>query len=75
MSKKKKTETEVETPKADETLENSKGKFASVFVIGVKPDGGLETVTDLESFQYVQYILGRTSFELFTIQRNLEKEV
>lgn len=73
MAKKNKTNPEVKSP--DETLDGAKGRFKSVFIIGVKEDGGLESVTDISSFEYAQYLLNRVSFELFILQRNEQNTV
>lgn len=63
----------IPTGAADNLLEESKGKYASVLVLGVKEDGGTESVTNIESFPFAQYLLNRTSFELFIVQRSKEQ--
>ena len=66
--------TEVGNTPADNALEGSVGKYASAVIIGVGEDGSIDISSNLTSYELIQYLFSRASFETFVHQRNSEQQ-
>jgi hypothetical protein len=55
-------------------LEQNKGKFPAVVVIGVNPDGNINLDSNLTSYSMLQYILNKASFNLFVHESAPKRE-
>lgn len=67
-----KIEQEAQSP-ADVVLEGSKGKYISAVIVGIREDGSIDVASNLKSYEYVQYLFHRASFETFIHQRDAER--
>lgn len=54
----------------DSILENAKGKFKNVVVIGWEENGNVDIATDVPQYPFLQYILNRVSFQLHVHEMN-----
>lgn len=50
---------------ADTKIEEAKGKFEEVLVVGIRPDGVMDISSTMNSYADIQYFLHKTSFKLF----------
>jgi len=51
-------------------LDEAKGKFTAVAIVGVTEDGTFDLVTNVSQYSYLQWLLGKGSFELFIHEKN-----
>lgn len=70
------TSDEVEAPKtpADMVLDQSKGLYNFVVVLGVNKNGGLDVNTSNNNLQNMHWILERALFKLNVYETNLEEK-
>lgn len=72
MKTKKEVVADVEVPATDQVLEQSKGKFDNVIVIGVGVDGKLDINSNNITYPFLQYALNKASFLLNVHENNRE---
>lgn len=71
MTDKPAVEKEATVNVADEVLENAKGNFQSLLVIGFKQDGEFDLASTLNNFPSIQYLLQKAAFEMFVLEKNM----
>jgi hypothetical protein len=59
---------------ADQKLEEAKGNFVTVVTIGVKPNGAIDVLTNIPTYEMIQALLSRTSFEMHIHQRSADNQ-
>lgn len=55
---------------ASAVLEESKGKFEGVLIIGVTDSGQLDVNSNVTQYPWLQYVLQRAGFELLIHEKN-----
>ena len=54
----------------DSKLDEAKGKFTAIAVVGVTEDGSFDLLTNVSQYSYLQWLLNKGSFELFIHEKN-----
>ena len=54
---------------ADQALDNAKGLFEHVAVIGLKKNGKVDIIPTIATYQFTQWLLNRASFELLIAEK------
>lgn len=57
----------------DAKLDEAKGKFTAIAVVGVTEDGGFDLLTNVSQYSYIQWLLNKASFELFIHEKNVSR--
>lgn len=57
----------------DEKLNEAKGKFTAVAIVGVTEEGGFDLLTNVSQYSYIQWLLNKASFELFIHEKNVSR--
>lgn len=66
------TVSEAQPLTADNVLDQSKGQFTNVIVIGVRRDNGkLDIGTDVPQYPFLQWMISKAAFELHLHERQL----
>lgn len=58
------------TDLVNEVLEQSKGKFNSIVVIGFDVEGKFDIATTLNNYPSIQYLLSKAAFEMQVHEKN-----
>jgi hypothetical protein len=57
-------------PEADKILEEAKGRFPLVIVLGLNPQGQIDVTTNQPHYPTLQWLLNRAGFELLLHEKS-----